>query len=175
MPDPAPAASATDNGGAKTDPTDPATSATAPADPASTDTVEFWKAKAREQEKRAKDNAAAATKLAELEDAQKSETQKLTDAKTAAEADAADARADALRWKIAAKFGVSDDDAETFLTGTDEDTLTRQAERLATLAKTDGNVPGPRPDLSQGARSGEPQGGEPAQQFANFLKGQLQK
>ena len=37
-------------------------------EPKPTETVEFWKAKAREQEKRAKDNAAAATRLAEIED-----------------------------------------------------------------------------------------------------------
>jgi membrane protein involved in colicin uptake len=99
--------------------------------PKPTDTVEFWKAQARENEKRAKANADAATRLAALEESQKTEAQKLADAKAAAEKDAADARADALRWRIAAKHQISDEDAELFLTGTDEVTLTKQAERLA--------------------------------------------
>lgn len=53
-------------------------------------------------------------------------------------ADAADralrAEAEALRWRIAAKHGISDADAELFLTGTDEDTLSRQAERFKELS-----------------------------------------
>lgn len=89
-----------------------------------------WKAKAREWEKRAKENSSAAARLAELEESQKSEAQKLADAKTAAEQAAAEAKADALRWRIAAKHGITDDDAELFLTGSDEGTLTKQAERL---------------------------------------------
>jgi hypothetical protein len=36
-----------------------------------------------------------------------------------------------MRAKIQAKHGISDDDAELFLTGTDEDTLNRQATALA--------------------------------------------
>lgn len=46
------------------------------------------------------------------------------------------ARADALRWRIASKHSISDEDADLFLTGTDEETLTRQAERLAERTKT---------------------------------------
>lgn len=53
-------------------------------------------------------------------------------------ADAADraarAEAEALRWRIAAKHGISDDDAELFLTGSDEETLSRQAERFKELS-----------------------------------------
>lgn len=120
----------------------------------------------------AKANADAAKRLAEIEESQKTETQKLTDAKAAAESDALQARADALRWRTAAKFGISDEDAETFLTGTDEEALTRQAERLAALSKTETNIPGPRADLSQGARGGSPNAGTPAQAFEQFLKGQ---
>lgn len=101
-----------------------------------TDTVDFWKAKAREQEKRAKANADAAQRLAELEDANKSEQQKLAEAAQQAQADAAQARAEALRYRVATKFGIADEEAELFLTGTDEDTLTRQGEALAELKKS---------------------------------------
>ena len=47
---------------------------------------------------------------------------------------AARAEAEALRWRIAAKHGISDDDAELFLTGSDEETLSRQAERFKELS-----------------------------------------
>lgn len=51
-----------------------------------------WEVKAREWEAKAKQNASAAKKLAALEGANKSETQKLTDRVTAAETSAADWR-----------------------------------------------------------------------------------
>lgn len=133
--------------GTSTETTSTETTDTGTAGTSTTDTGDKaevdWKAKAREWEKRAKANATAADRLAELEEAQKTEAQKLADAKTAAEKDAADARADALRWRMAAKHGISDEDAELFLTGTDEETLTKQAERLAgraTERKKNGNV-----------------------------------
>ncbi len=91
----------------------------------------------------AKANADAATRLAALEESQKTETQKMADAKTAAERERDEARAESLRWRVAAKHGISDEDAELFLTGTDEETLTKQAERLSGRAserKKNGNV-----------------------------------
>lgn len=158
-----------------TDATDQSTSTEGTADPKPTETVDFWKAKSREWEAKSKANATAAQKLAEIEDAQKSEAERLTDAANQAKAEAEQARAEALRWKIAAKHGISDADAETFLTASDEDTLTRQAERLAALAiKPDdtSKVPAPRPDLSQGARDTK-NSGDPAKDFAAFLGGQM--
>lgn len=101
-----------------------------------TETVDFWKSKAREQEKRAKENADAAKRLAEIEDAQKSETQKAGERIAALEAQVAASQRDALRFKVAARFGIADEDADLFLTGSDEDTITRQAERLAARSDT---------------------------------------
>jgi hypothetical protein len=89
-----------------------------------------WKAEARKWEQRAKENKSAADRLAELEDANKSEIQKASDKATAAEKAAAEAKAEALRWKVAAKHGITEEDADLFLTGTDEETLTKQAQRL---------------------------------------------
>ena len=51
-------------------------------EPKPTETVDFWKQKAREQEKRAKENAAAAKRLAEVEESQKSEAERLADRAT---------------------------------------------------------------------------------------------
>lgn len=90
-----------------------------------------WKAKAREWESRAKANKTAADELATLKQAQMSEQERLTAQLTEATKQAETARTEALRLRIAVRHGVSDEDAELFLTGTDEDTLTRQAQRLA--------------------------------------------
>lgn len=74
--------------------------------------------------------------------------------------------------EAAVKFGgISAEDAELFLTGTDAETLTKQAARLVERTST-GTTPGPRPDLSQGAK-GTPTTGDPAQDFEHFLKGQM--
>jgi hypothetical protein len=99
--------------------------------PKPTETVEFWKQKAREQEKRAKENADAAKRLTEIEDAQKSEAQKAADRIAALEKELTTSHLAALRARVQAKHGIDDEDADLFLTGSDEATLTRQAERLA--------------------------------------------
>lgn len=90
-----------------------------------------WVAEAKKWEKRAKENREKALRLDELEEANKSESQRLTDALNAAQRDAETAKAEALRFRVAAKHNLSDADAELFLTGTDADTLERQAARLA--------------------------------------------
>lgn len=96
-----------------------------------TETVDFWKQKAREQERRAKENAKAAERLAAIEEANKTETQKAADALAAAQREAEEARAEALRYRIASKFQIGDEDAALFLTASDEETLTAQAQRLS--------------------------------------------
>lgn len=99
-----------------------------------TETVDFWKQKAREQEKKAKENVAARMELDELKKAQLSNEEKLAAELGEAAQRAARAEAEAMRWRIAAKHGISDEDAELFLTGSDEETLSRQAERFKELA-----------------------------------------
>lgn len=89
-----------------------------------------WKAEAKKWEARAKENSKAATQLAAIEEANKTEAQKTADRLAAAEKDAADARRDALKFKIASKFSIGEEDADLFLTGSDEESLTKQAERL---------------------------------------------
>ena len=112
-----------------------------------------WKSRSREWEKRAKANADAAAQLAKLEDSQKTETERLAGRLEEAEKAATTARAEALRWKIAAAHGLNDEDAELFLTGTDEETLTKQAERLAARNAEEGKPRTPKPDPNQGRAS----------------------
>lgn len=101
----------------------------------------------------------AAANLSDLEKAQKA-------AKDAQDA-AAKATTEALRLRIAAKHGISDEDADLFLTGSDMETVEKQATALAARTST-----GPKPDLSQGAK-GTPAGTSPEQDFANFLGAQM--
>lgn len=84
-----------------------------------------------------------AANLSDLERAQKA-------AKDAQDA-AAKATAEALRFRVAAKHGISDEDADLFLTGSDTATLERQAARLVERTPIT-----PRPDPSQGGNGAPP-------------------
>jgi len=102
-------------------------------EPKPTETVEFWKGKAREQENRAKANAAAAKKLAEIEEANKSEAEKAADRISKAEAEVATVPAkvaDALKAHLVDLHKIADEDAELFLTATDPELLLKQVARL---------------------------------------------
>lgn len=98
-----------------------------------TETVDFWKGKAREQEKRAKDNAAAARELAQLKESQKTEAEKMADriAKADSEVQAVPARvADSLRTHLVALHEIDPEDAELFLTANEPELLLKQVTRL---------------------------------------------
>lgn len=84
-------------------------------------------------------------------------------------------RAEALRSTVAAKFGISTEkgpqgepsDADLFLTGTDEATLTAQAQRLAgrqAVVKKQGNVA-----RNEGGTKTEGKGDEEMREFARNL------
>lgn len=90
-----------------------------------------WKAQARKWEQRARENSKAAERLAEIEEANKSEAQKTAERLAALEQEATDARREAMRLRIATRYSIGDEDADLFLTASDEETLTKQAERLA--------------------------------------------
>ena len=101
-----------------------------------------WKAKAREWESRAKANKTAAEELAALKQSQMSDQERLTAQLAEAQKLAETARSGELRLRIAIKHGIGDEDADLFLTGTDEETLTKQAQRLSareTERKKSGN------------------------------------
>lgn len=104
--------------------------------------IDKWKAMARKHEERATANASAADELAKLKESSTSEADKVAERIARLEADNETARTDALRLRIATNHGVSAEDADLFLTGADEATLTKQAERLsqqATDRKKQGN------------------------------------
>ena len=126
--------------------------------------------KALEAERKArataeKDAAQLRARLKEIEDAQLSELDRARAHIDALQEANVKSTTEALRWRTAAKFGISDEDAETFLTGTDEETITMQAERLAGLISKPTT---PRPDPSQGS-SGRAKPQTTAEQFAAQL------
>lgn len=92
-----------------------------------------WKAMARHWEKQSKANAAAATELQQLKDAQKSEAEKAADKLKNAEAEVAKIPAkvaEALREHLVKLHKISDEDAELFLTASDPELLVKQINRL---------------------------------------------
>ena len=78
-----------------------------------------------------KDIRAKADRLDALEAESKTEAQKFAERIAALESDNARIQSEALRARIQAKHGISEEDAALFLTGADEATLTAQAKRLA--------------------------------------------
>jgi hypothetical protein len=133
--------------------------------------------KALEAERRnaraaAKERDALAVRLKEFEDRDKSGAEKAQDRIKGLENELSVAQRESLRFKVASKFSIGAEDADLFLTGIDEDTLTKQAERLSARndeRKRQGNYV-PR----EGAPSGHKNSpGGPAQDFADFLGSQL--
>lgn len=145
-------------------PTDPPTDppgatppADPPADPAPTDdlgdagkrALDAERKARREAEARAKTNEDAAARLKELEDAQKSEQERLQEAKDTAERERDDARVEIARLRVMTDLKL-DADLEQFLTARDENGLREQAATLK--AKFDAAGPRvPEPDPGQGA------------------------
>lgn len=86
-----------------------------------------WKASSRFWERRAKANAEAARALPDALAERDALATELETVKTTA-----------LRTRVAATHGISDEDAAMFLTGTAEKELTVQAERLAALRSPTG-------------------------------------
>lgn len=75
-----------------------------------------------------------AAKLDDIEQANLTELEKANGRITTAEKDRDTAKAEALRLRIAVTHNISLEDADLFLTGTDEETLTAQAKRLSDRA-----------------------------------------
>lgn len=63
------------------------------------------------------------------------------------------ARLETMRYRVATQFGIAKDDAEEFLFGEDEETLTRKAQRF--IERTQATPTNPRPvgDADLGARA----------------------
>ena len=98
-----------------------------------------------------------AEKWTQAEEAQKSELERARDEAAKAIAEAKAARAEALRYRIANRHGISDEDAAVFLTASDEAGLETQAARLAEIAAAKSEADRRAPDPSQGPRPPVPE------------------
>lgn len=79
-----------------------------------------------------RDLKAKAAKLDEIEQANQTEAEKAQARIKQLEDELSSAQRDSLRRKVAVEHGISDqDDIDLFLTGADEETLTKQAKRLS--------------------------------------------
>lgn len=116
---------------------------------------------ARERAKYAdyKDVKAKATEFEKLQEANQSEAEKAAKRIADLEAELNNTRRDSMRLTIAAAHGITDaDDIDLFLTGTDEETLTKQAKRLADRTaerKKTHVVPGEGKNPSSSSDSGD--------------------
>jgi hypothetical protein len=99
--------------------------------------AEKWKALARKNEQRAKENAEKAKRFDEFEEAQKTEQQKLTERAERAEQALLAAESARLRASIAAKHGVP----EALLSGSTEEDLEAAAEALVAFKGTQPTTP----------------------------------
>lgn len=118
-----------------------------------TSEVEKWKALARKNEQRAKENADKAKRLDEIEEANKSEQQKLSEAAEQARKEAAETAVELAKLRAAVKHGLTDDDLDLLGTGTPEEIDVR-AERLA--ARLKGNAPPSAPSSDGQGKQGDP-------------------
>jgi hypothetical protein len=105
-----------------------------------------------------KDLKTKAAKLDEYEQANQSEAEKTAKRIADLEAELTNTRRATSRLKIASEHGITDaDDIDLFLTGTDDETLTKQAKRLAERTadrKKNGNHV-PREGASPNSTGGE--------------------
>jgi hypothetical protein len=133
-----------------------------------------WKALARKHQAEAKKNADAAARLAEIEDANKSESERLTAATQDAIARATAAESALLRFQVAAELGVPAALAAR-LQGNDEAELREDAERLLALMPTppEGGPPKAPPARFDGGPrgTGESAKPDPNENFRRFLAG----
>ena len=142
-----------------TPPADPAPTADPPApEPSATDdlgdagkkAIAAERARVKDLEKQLRDLKPLADKAKELEDAKKSEQERLTEQLNAAKAEAEATKAELLRLRVAAEKGLPAELAAR-LQGGDEDELAEDADRLLALM-------GPKTPQSPGSADAGPRG-----------------
>lgn len=129
--------------------------------------AEKWKALSRKNEETAKANAEKARSFDALEEANKTEQQRLAERAEAAEKELATTRLESARNQVALEKGLTPNQAKRLVGSTPEELAADADELLADLGST--KTTAPRVDLSQGvkAKAGEQ---SPAEQFAALIR-----
>lgn len=123
--------------------------------------LEKWRALARKHESRARENASAAARLAELEESQKTESQRLQDQTAAAQRDRDSAVRQALVYEVALGKGLPTDLAKR-LVGSTREELEADADAVLALVAPPEPTPTTNPQgfqvvpVTQGARASAP-------------------
>jgi uncharacterized small protein (DUF1192 family) len=124
--------------------------------------IDRMKAERDAARREARANAEAAKRLSELEESQKTEQQKIADRAAAAERERDEARADGLRYKAAAKYGIGEDYFDLLGTG-DEEQIAGRAERVGGLLTEIERLKAENEALKAGKPV--PNGGRPTEQL----------
>jgi len=127
-----------------------------------------WKAMSRKHEAQAKLNAGAAEKLAEIEEANKTEAQKAADKATLSDQAAADAKQELARLRVAMRKGLTEAQAKRLIGATEEELEADADELLASFTTkdaSDGDKPSTRPKekLKSGSTNAEELSSDPQQ------------
>lgn len=133
---------------------------TPPEPPKPTETVDFWKTKAREQEGRAKANASAAQELERIKQGQMTEQEKINAAAAQAQRERDEAIAETARWKAAAAHGITEAHFDLLGIGT-EDEISDRAKRLGQLLQESAELKALKAQLQQQQQGGQPPEGGP--------------
>lgn len=116
--------------------------------------VDRWKRQARENEARAKANADAAKRLAEIEDSTRSDTERLTAKAAKLEADLGAANGEVTRLLAAIEHGLDKEDLVLLPKGLSAEETEAAAKRLAERGGTGGGQQQDPPSFDGGARGG---------------------
>lgn len=128
--------------------------------------AEKWRALSRKNEASAKANAEAAKKLKEIEDRDKSETQRLQDQLTERDVELKGYQVAEVRRKAVTAHGL-DADLAQFITAADEDDALEQARILAERIKPPAGKPA---DFKQGNHPAPPENQSPDDALRGFLR-----
>ncbi len=125
--------------------------------------AEKWKAFSRKHEGQAKANADAAKRLAEIEEASKSEAEKITERAATAEKAAAERAAELARLRVAMRKGLTETQAKRLIGDTEEALEADADELLASFQREEaeeskGGTPRSRP--KEKLKSGNTGGGD---------------
>ena len=111
-----------------------------------------WKAEARKWETRAKENSTAAARLAEIEEASKTELEKAVARAEQAETALTVKQAESMRLAVLAKYSIPED-YQDLIQGADEETLTASAVKVAALIEKDSKRPSVGPYVPDEGKS----------------------
>jgi hypothetical protein len=134
------------------------------------ETVDYWKSRARQHEKQAKENKEAALAWTEYQESQKSVEEKRAEELAAIQSELDKERTERIRLEIATERGISGD-ALKLLDGSTREEIEAKADALLELIAAQSSNKSPRPDPSQGRVVTN--GGSVADQFASAIESLL--